>query len=135
MSSRRELKDAVVEAARVQVAAQRTRGHHDVGRADVVLSRSVDALDACTEPDLDALNAAVAEAVEAHSVERPYSYVTITATGAWHRVVEAHNALRTALLPKPRYEALGNAWTIFDNHEQKYLLPPKVAALLNKEEP
>ena len=71
MSSRRELKDAVVEAARVQVAAQRTRGHHDVGRADVVLSRSVDALDACTEPDLDALNAAVAEAVEAYLVAHP----------------------------------------------------------------
>jgi uncharacterized protein with von Willebrand factor type A (vWA) domain len=132
--TRRELKDAVVEAARVQVAAQRTRGHHDVGRADVVLSRSVDALDACTEPDLDALNAAVAEAAEEYVFVTPAALDKEFQPARWVIAIDAINARRAAMLPKPRYEALGNAWTIFDNHEQKYLLPPKVADLLNKAE-
>jgi hypothetical protein len=99
------------------------------------LREAVHTLDAePPQPDLDALNAAVAEAVETYMVKWPHMDIKANCN-EWTTIIEACRARRAALAPKPRYEALGNAWTIFDNHEQKYLLPPKVADLLNKEKP
>jgi len=124
--TRRELKDAVVEAAREHTECK--GGVPRMVKVDINLHRASHALDACTQPDLDALNAAVAE--EADKCD--WSLVQWPDLNPF---IGAVRARRAAMLPKPRYEALGNAWTIFDNHEQKYLLPPKVADLLNKEKP
>jgi len=123
--TRRELKDAVVEAARPLV-------NHVTRYQLAAAEDAFRALDACTEPDLDALNAAVAEAAESMVLRWESEGFHNLPSSPENTVRLAILARRAAMQPKPRYEALGNAWTIFDNHEQKYLLPPKVADLLNK---
>jgi len=126
--TRRELKDAVVEAARMLTKC----GHwYDATQATV---NAVRALDACTEPDLDALDHAVAEAVEA--------YITrggIPRPDLWKRIEVAYEARRTALAPKPRYTVEPNSTlpvrvVVYDTQESRPLTPPEVAALLNQKE-
>ena len=125
---------AVLEAAKTYVHAWDAPRTCDTESR--LLREAVHTLDAePPQPDLDALNAAVAEAVEAYLVAHPSARDPKGQPDEWIVSLSTLLARRAALLPKPRYEALGNAWTIFDNHEQKYLLPPKVAALLNKEKP
>ena len=124
---------AVLEAAKTYVHAWDAPRTCDTESR--LLREAVHTLDAePPQPDLDALNAAVAEAVETYMVKWPHMDIKANCN-EWTTIIEACRARRAALAPKPRYEALGNAWTIFDNHEQKYLLPPKVADLLNKEKP
>ena len=130
------MKDAVVEAAKVAVKEHFARwGMASTAPGTIALNESVRALDACTQPDLDALNAAVAEAAESMVLRWESEGFHNLPSSPENTVRLAILARRAAMQPKPRYEALGNAWTIFDNHEQKFLLPPKVADLLNKEKP
>jgi hypothetical protein len=79
------------------------------------------------QPDLDALNAAVAEAYEA--------WVTRTGPAGAESVVlhEAVLARRAALAPKPRYEARGGV--VYDTKGDRCPSTKELAALLNKEKP
>jgi hypothetical protein len=133
--TRRELTDAVVEAAKVAVKEHFARwGMASTAPGTIALKETVAALDACTEPDLDALDHAVAEAVEA--------YITrggIPRPDLWKRIEVAYEARRAALAPKPRYTVEPNSTlpvrvVVYDTQESRPLTPPEVAALLNQKE-
>ena len=119
MSSRRELKDAVVEAARQWVRVFDDCGWTP-GSKHTDLIAVVRALDACTEPDLD--NAAVAEAVEEWQNGR-CNFVA---------VLDVLHARRAALKPKPRYQVRSSSY-IYDSALSRNLTVVETAALLNKE--
>jgi hypothetical protein len=115
---------------------------HQAGLRDGTGSivRAVRALDACTEPDLDALDHAVAEAVEAYREYSPNVFGVVPATpearSRWGSVVSALEARRAALAPKPRYEACPEKHVVmWDRQTREYLNPLQVAALLNEREP
>jgi hypothetical protein len=92
--TRRELKDAVVEAAREHTECK--GGVQRMVKVDINLHRASHALDACTEPDLDALNAAVAEAVETYMVKWPHMDIKANCN-EWTTIIEACRARRAAL--------------------------------------
>jgi hypothetical protein len=83
-------------------------------------------LDSCTEPDLDALNARVAEAVDVWDDDRCDGK-------KYTRLHEAVIARRAALAPKPRYEAT-DATRILDNQTGYLLTANCIAMLLNEKE-
>jgi len=91
-----------------------------------------DNLNVSPQPDLAALDHAVAEAVEA--------YITrggIPRPDLWKRIEDAYNARRAALKPKPRYEALQApvCMTVIRNTlTGVHYTAEEVAALLNQKE-
>jgi hypothetical protein len=96
------------------------------------------ALDACTEPDLDALNAAVAEAVRLF-VDRTLEHPPFLWAQDLIDIKDAELARREALAPKPRYTVEPNSTlpvrvVVYDTKESRPLSPPEVAALLNEKE-
>jgi hypothetical protein len=107
VTTRREAVNAVIEAARAACGAviygKTIEECNERGTALGAIRASVRALDACTEPDLDALNAAVAEAVEAHARRHPASFTERPAMSTWGAIADARNARRAAMTPKPRY--------------------------------
>jgi hypothetical protein len=122
--TRRELKDAVVEAAREHTECK--GGVPRMVKVDINLHRASHALDACTEPDLDALNAAVAE--EADKCD--WSLVQWPDLNPF---IGAVRARRAAMKPKPRYAAL--EFGIRDHLKNITLTQNDVAALLNERKP
>ena len=89
------------------------------------------------QPDLAALNAAVAEAVEAWFDKTTEAHNGHPNLDAWRddlsNIYRAESARRAALLPKPRYEAL--EFGIRDHLKNITLTQNDAAALLNKEKP
>jgi hypothetical protein len=88
-------------------------------------------------PDLDALNAAVAEAVRV--MVQKGRWATGSGLEDIQRVVNASRALDAALAMKPRYVVEPNSTVpvrvvVYDTHESRPLSPPEVAALLNAKE-
>jgi hypothetical protein len=125
--TRRELELAVIEAARVALKEHFSRfGMASTASGTIALKESVCALDACTEPDLDALNASVAEAVE-----EQYQFTTVHP-----EVRAAMDARREAIKPKPRWvvSAYNGRMFIIDSAEHKSYTADGVAALLNAQE-
>jgi hypothetical protein len=87
-------------------------------------------------PDLAALNAAVADAVEVY-LNRDMG--SGTAAVKWLEIEKATDARRAAMQPKPRYTVEPNSTVpvrvvVYDTHESRPLSPPEVAALLNAKE-
>lgn len=122
--TKREVKQAVIAAARkvikdwenpryVVLAVQEMRTH----------VRALDELP--DEPDLDALNAAVAEALDAWQDANGSQQTVDT----WKRTSAALAARREALRPKERYTS--GAGFVYDNLAGHTLTPKEVAALLN----
>jgi hypothetical protein len=92
-----------------------------------VVREALVALSVPDKPDLAALNAAVAEAVE------EYDKIMYRFSGP---VRDALDARRAAMKPRPRYEALPTAHTVMlDYHTGEQLNALQVAALLNAKEP
>ena len=120
--TRREAERAVIEAAQVAVKERFARwGMASTAPGTIALKESVDALRVCTEPDLDALNAAVAEAAD--DWRRGHAnFDALANTFAAHRA---------ALAPKVRYEA-SREGVILDHKTHSYLRAEEVAALLNE---
>jgi hypothetical protein len=142
MTARRELTQAVVEAARYFLSHDICHQPAGLPTCDGIppLKAAMFSLDACTEPDLAALDAAVAEAVEAYFRASPIVLVTNQySDGKWVSVVDAVKARRAALKPRARYTVDPNSTlpvrvTVYDTHESRPLSPPEVAALLNEKE-
>ena len=124
--TRRELKDAVVEAARPLV-------NHVTRYQLAAAENAFRALDACTEPDLDALNAAVAEAAESMVLRWESEGFHNLPSSPENTVRLAILARRAAMQPKPRYEV--NLLGVYDHKNLRFLQPEEIAALLNKEKP
>jgi hypothetical protein len=124
--TRRELKDAVVEAARPLV-------NHVTRYQLAAAEDAFRALDACTEPDLDALNAAVAEAAESMVLRWESEGFHNLPSSPENTVRLAILARRAAMQPKPRYEV--NLLGVYDHKNLRFLQPEEIAALLNKEKP
>jgi len=85
-----------------------------------------DNLNVSLQPDLAALDHAVAEAMEA--------YITrggIPRPDLWKRIEVAYEARRAALAPNPRYEEHCESCGIYDRQEKRRLTQKEVAALLN----
>jgi len=128
---------AVIEAARKQEWA---------GRVPSTTSYYVDCLVGETnaavrvliaappQPDLDALNAAVAEAVERHAKAHADDYVPgkYPWSREWNDVADALLARREALKPKARYTA--NDGIVRDTRTGEYLSTYDCADLLNEKE-
>jgi hypothetical protein len=135
--TRRELTQAVVEAAKnvTQVAVGGFgNGVLEVSRHKFcTLSDLLKALDACTEPDLDALDAAVVQAVEEYVIAHPLTMDKEHQLSRWVSAINAINARRAALKPKPRYEAAPAG--IRDNHTFQTYTLEYVAHLLNERKP
>jgi hypothetical protein len=134
--TRRELTQAVIQSAKnvTQVSVGGFgKGVLEVSRHKFcILSDLLDALDACTEPDLAALNAAVAEAVEEYVVVSPSALDKTNQPSRWVIAIDAINARRAALAPKPRYEV--NLLGVYDHKGRRFMQPEEVAALLNEKE-
>jgi len=129
--TRRELKDAVVEAARQWVRVFDDCGWTP-GSKHTDLIAVVRALDACPEPDLDDLNAAVAEAVEEWWMED----ATPRMQGEkWARLITARNTRYDALKPKPRYRPATAVGFVYDAETGHNLTAGDVLALLNERKP
>jgi hypothetical protein len=133
MTTRRELTQAVVEAARKLNNKWTDYGYvtgntytHSVLTDS--LRHAVRALDACTEPDLDALDAAVVQAVEMHDEK------LLRAGGMSPRLRQAALDYRAALKPRARYEATNETCSIFDRSLGYHVRPSAVATLLNAKE-
>jgi hypothetical protein len=122
MTTRRELTQAVIEAARM-VSVARDNRHFVYAKIDH-LTALFCALDSCTEPDLAALDEAVAQAVE------EYDRTLYRFEG---EIRNALDARRAALKPKPRYRAAHNG-VIIDDNLNIPMLAEEVAALLNAKE-
>jgi hypothetical protein len=125
---RREAEKAVIEAAKEATHFWRMERTGSSLMAQNIRA-TVDTLNACAAPDLDALNAAVAEAYEA--------WVTRNAPGGTESVVlhEAVVARREALKPRPRYAPIPvTGVVILDNNTGNALNTLEVAALLNAKE-
>jgi hypothetical protein len=150
LTTRREAERAVVEAAKKVYEHIDPSAKHSIcgefpARECSALkellnaARALDALPA-DAPDLDALNAAVAEAVEGHARAFPDLFTRRNYDAPeWTTVITAHNARRAALTKKPRYEEYGQpkastTYGIFDNAAQRALPMSEVAALLNERE-
>lgn len=137
--TRRELTDAVLEAAKnlTSVTAASDCKMTVSSFRFCALLDALDALAACREPDLAALDHAVAEAVEAYAVAHPDGLYASLAPKEWKAIVVWRDARREALKPKPRYEAhpapLAHSVGVWDNQEKRYLPQSEVAALLNRE--
>jgi hypothetical protein len=105
--TRRDAERAVIEAAR-RCSTGRNSNRVSAGgyfNCCNALDKAVDALDAAPQqPDLDALNAAVAEAVEAFQREF-YRQPEPEVSEEWTAVVRAANARREAMKPKPTLPA------------------------------
>jgi hypothetical protein len=126
--TRRELTQAVFRAARIYEAA-RSGPQFFIGSKGEAVAASIRALDACTEPDLAALDAAVAQAVEMHDEK------LLRAGGMSPRLRQAALDYRAALKPRARYEDLGACIPIIrDRQKCINLTPHEVAALLNEKE-
>jgi hypothetical protein len=133
MTTRRELTQAVVEAARRIVARYKCGLPADMAcKPDKqALINASDALDACTEPDLAALDEAVAEAVEEYRDTMRKNKPGLN--DAWEEVCSTIDARREALKPNPRYRAAHNG-VIIDDNLNIPMLAEEVAALLNAKE-
>jgi hypothetical protein len=88
------------------------------------------------QPDLAALNAAVAEAVEVYANRHPNAFEACLAPREFKVIVDANRVRRAAMQPKPRYTVEPNSTVpvrvvVYDTHESRPLSPPEVAALLN----
>jgi hypothetical protein len=140
--TRRELTQAVVEAARVYAGRNPDCSLNPQGQ---VVARAVRALEACTEPDLDALDAAVAQAVDEYREKAPSVFRTPPRTpevrSHWEKVVAATDARRAALKPKPRYRVLtvyptyhGPFVAVHDTRDGRDLTADEVFTLLNEKE-
>jgi hypothetical protein len=130
--TRRELTQAVIEAAQIAVKEHFARwGMASTAPGTTALKDAARALDACTEPDLDALNAAVGGAVEAYLVVTPSAKNKEFQPPRWVAVIDAAAARRAAMKPRPRYEA-ANFGSIFDRERQTYLTQTEIVALLNE---
>ena len=137
--TRREAEKAVLEAVRMHDRkALEHEGHLSPRLRQAALDYRAtlttdDNLNICTEPDLDALNAAVAEAGEAYRDRMRKNRPGLN--DAWEVTCQAIDARRAALAPKPRYEAVPNVFTVILDHVKKeYLNTIQVAALLNAKE-
>jgi hypothetical protein len=91
------------------------------------------------ESDLDALNAAVAEAVEAWFDATKKAHNGTPNLDAWRddlsNIYRAELARRAALAPKLRYEATNETCSIYDRQVGYHVKPSAVAALLNERKP
>jgi hypothetical protein len=117
--TRREHELAVIEAA-MEYARMASFG---------AIFNAIRALDACTEPDLVALNAAVAETDEAHYALAERGGFDLHVTDA---LITARKARREALKPKVRY--CGEGCTVYDRERKTHLTMTEVTALLNAQE-
>jgi hypothetical protein len=140
MTARRELTQAVVEAARYFLSHDICHQPAGLPTCDGIppLKAAMFSLDACTEPDLAALDAAVAEAVEAYFRASPIVLVTNQySDGKWVSVVDAVKARRAAMFPKPRYEALYQLplTVIRDSITGTHFTAKEACTLLNSKEP
>jgi len=95
------------------------------------MTRALDAQP--TEPDLDALNAAVAEAAESMVLRWESEGFHNLPSSPENTVRLAILARRAAMQPKPRYEV--NLLGVYDHKNLRFLQPEEIAALLNKEKP
>jgi hypothetical protein len=130
--TRRELTQAVFRAARIYEAARSGPQFFIVSKGEAVAA-SIRALDACTEPDLDALDAAVAQAVEEWWMEDAKPRMQ---GERWARLIAARNGRYDALKPRARYEACSEKnVVVWDRQTREYLNPLQVAALLNERKP
>jgi hypothetical protein len=130
--TRRDLTQAVVEAAMVYAGRNPYCSLNPQGQ---VVARAVRALEACTEPDLDALDAAVAQAVEMHDEK------LLREGGMSSRLRQAALDYRAALKPKPRYRVLtvyptyhGPSVAVHDTRDGRDLTADEVLTLLNEKE-
>jgi hypothetical protein len=139
MRTRRELTQAVVEAAKQSTTPSYHCGTYTatlVPENDVLaLKDAIRALDACTEPDLAELDAAVAQAVEEWYDAKKKAHYGTQDLDAWRddlsNVYRAESSRRAAL--KPRYEAT-DATRILDNQTGYLLTANCIAMLLNEKE-
>jgi hypothetical protein len=90
------------------------------------------AFSAPPQPDLAALDAAVAEAAD--KWVDAFSYTEMETWCSDSRNLRSTAlAKRAALKPKPRYEV--NLLGVYDHKERRFMQPEEVAALLNAKEP
>ena len=137
--NRKEAERAVLEAVRMHDRkALEHEGHLSPRLRQAALDYRAtlttdDNLNICTEPDLDAHNAAVAEAVEAYI--KTYGDCSTSGTAEFMAIFKAGRARRAALAPKPRYESLGACIPIIlDRKTGMKLTAHEAASALNVKE-
>jgi hypothetical protein len=127
---------AVIEAAR---AYKRLVDPH-VRRRSCVASEEFDVLDKALraldaeppQPDLDALNAEVAEAVKIYMDNHTLARDRAHQPKDWVDVIDCDADRRAALAPNPRYALDGLGF--YDHHERRRLARDEVVILLNASE-